>query len=74
MQPFQQRVIDEKTDLDAKIEKLTEFTDATNHLFTTLPEDEQVRLGRQLAIMTDYSKVLGERISFFPPPSLTIIN
>ena len=45
MQDFQKRVIDEKAELDAKIEKLGEFkyTDT----FVNLPWQEQERLNTQ---------------------------
>ena len=64
MQPHQQRVIDEKNELDEKREKLSAFK-ASNPLYFQLPEAEQHRLSRQLAIMTEYSEVLGERIEAF---------
>jgi len=59
----QQRVIDEKTELDIKREKLGEFknTDA----FARLQWQEQERLNTQAHIMTMYSAVLGERIAAF---------
>jgi len=63
MQPHQQRVVDEKTELDEKIEKLNTFTDTD--IFKVLPVAEQGRLVRQLAIMNNYSGVLGERIAAF---------
>jgi hypothetical protein len=62
--PHQQRVIDEKSELDEKLSKLTTFTEGET--FTTIPSDEQARLLRQLTIMEDYSGVLGERIAAFP--------
>ena len=65
MQPHQQRVVDEKSELDDKREKLSAFK-ASNPLYFQLPEAEQHRLSRQLAIMTEYSEVLGERIAAFP--------
>lgn len=71
MQPHQQRVVDEKFELDGRLEKLTIFMDGD--IFDGLPEEEQDRLERQFAAMTDYSAVLGERIAAFPPPAQTII-
>jgi len=65
MEPHQQRVVDEKTELDDKREKLSAFK-ASNPLYVKLPEDEQHRLSRQLAVMTEYSEILGERIGAFP--------
>lgn len=63
MQDFQQRVVDEKAELDAKREKLGAFknTDA----FARLPWQEQERLNTQGHIMTMYSAVLGARIAEF---------
>lgn len=63
MKPHQQRVIDEKTDLDEKLEKLNSFSQSD--IFALLPEDEKERLARQSKIMDRYSVVLGERISAF---------
>ena len=64
MQPHQQRVVDEKSELDLKRDRLTEFL--KGKIFQTLPADEQERLIRQLDIMGDYSGVLAERIVHFP--------
>lgn len=63
LQPHQQRVVDEKRELDEKREKLGAFKNG--NLFATLPWQEQERLNTQAHIMTMYSAVLGERISAF---------
>lgn len=63
MQPHQQRVVDEKAELDAKREKLGAFKNTD--LFAGLPWQEQERLNTQAHIMTMYSAVLGERIAAF---------
>lgn len=63
MAPHQQRVVDEKTDLDLKIDALYNFFHG--NIFDTLPADEQDRLSRQYSAMCEYSKILGERISAF---------
>jgi len=68
---YQARVVQEKQELDDKIEKLDNFL--LSELFQKLPDAEQERLDRQLSIMKDYSAVLGERIAAFPAPSLTIV-
>lgn len=60
---FQQRVIDEKTDLDTKITNLEKFLTTTT--FQGLDPAEQARLTRQAVVMTDLSKILGERIENF---------
>jgi hypothetical protein len=63
MQPHQQRVVEEKTELDGKIERLTAFLGGD--LFKTLDGAEQERLTRQVGFMRSYSGVLGERIAAF---------
>jgi len=63
MLPHQQRVVDEKTELDTKREKLGEFKNMD--AFARLPWQEQERLNTQAHIMTMYSAVLGERIAAF---------
>jgi len=63
MEDFQQRVVDEKEELDGKIERLDAF--ANGDVFGTLPAEEQERMSRQLQIMRDYSSVLDERIAAF---------
>lgn len=68
---FQQRVVQEKQELDDKIVELDKFL--LTEIFHGLPSAEQERLERQFAAMTDYAAVLGERIAAFPAPSLTII-
>lgn len=63
LQPHQQRVVEEKAELDDKIEKLTAFI--AGGLFKTLPSDECSRLTRQRVAMLDYSRILGARIEAF---------
>ncbi len=64
MQPHQQRVVDEKSELDGKLAKLKFFL--AGDLFKTVNPDEQKRLTTQAKIMCDYSEILGERIANFP--------
>ncbi len=64
LQPHQQRVVDEKTELDDKLTKLKAFIDG-NPIFAGLPDDEKERLVRQHSCMTEYSEILGERIAAF---------
>lgn len=61
--PHQQRVVDEKKELDEKREKLGAFKNS--NLFASLSWQEQERLNTQAHIMTMYSAVLGERIAAF---------
>ena len=63
MEAFQTRVVEEKASLDEKIEKLDAFIGTER--FCALPEAEQARMVRQLAVMREYSGVLGERIAAF---------
>jgi hypothetical protein len=63
MEAFQQRVVDEKTDLDGKIERLGAFIQGSTYL--KLPAAEQERLKTQVHWMKKYTEVLGERIAAF---------
>ena len=63
MEAFQQRVVEEKTELDAKREKLGQFIGSET--FFALAEAERERLARQQVVMRDYSGILGERIAAF---------
>lgn len=65
LQDFQQRVVDEKGELDAKLGRLDSFMNGTGHTFNGLPMDERNRLHRQADLMTKLSRVLGERIAAF---------
>ena len=62
--PHQQRVLEEKQELDLRIAKLDEFT-RRNPTFCTAPQDEQARLLRQLDVMRELSTILRERIDAF---------
>ena len=64
MQPHQQRVVDEKTELDAKAKALSDFI-GNNDIFLTLDLEEQGRLKEQCEIMRQYSEILGQRIAAF---------
>jgi hypothetical protein len=61
MEAYQQRVIDEKTELDTKLNKLVTFLNTTT--FESLPPAEQRRLWLQQIFMGQYSAILGERIA-----------
>lgn len=63
MLPHQQRVVDEKNELDDKRTKLSSFF--INRIYLTLPHDEQARLHLQYVFMTEYSNILGQRIDNF---------
>ena len=63
MPAHQQRVVDEKAELDGRIERLHTFTGSD--LFRTLDLAEQHRLERQLNLQRQLSAVLAERIAAF---------
>lgn len=63
MQAYQQRVIEEKQELDAKRDKLGQFIDSPQ--FLAADSEEQKRLKLQRTFMLAYSNVLGERIEAF---------
>jgi hypothetical protein len=66
MEDYQKRVVDEKNDLDAKIQLLHNFMFTTSiGAYDKLPIDEKQRLIEQLRIMEIYSHILGERIRNF---------
>lgn len=62
--PHQQRVLDEKQELDIRITRLDEFI-RRNALFRQLESDEQSRMRRQLDVMRELSVILGERVAKF---------
>ena len=64
MQPHQQRVVDEKTELDKKATALSDLI-GNSPIFETLDPDEQERLKEQNDIMWQYSEILGKRIAAF---------
>lgn len=63
MEAHQQRVIDEKAELDSRLEKLCLFSNG--HIFAGLPIAEQERLNTQRHLMCALSAVLGARIAAF---------
>ena len=66
MLPHQQRVVDEKAELDKKAKALTDFI-GLNPMFLSLDSAEQERMREQCEIMWQYSEILGKRIECFPP-------
>ena len=63
MQPHQQRVVDEKKELDDKLTKLMLFL--TGKVYLSLAPEEQKRLQDQSKMMAQYSSILGARIAAF---------
>jgi hypothetical protein len=65
MEPYQQRVVDEKRDLDARLAKLGAFL--LSDEVASLTEDVAALLYAQHRAMTSYSYLLGERVKGFAP-------
>jgi len=63
MQPYQQRVVDEKTELDGNIKRLGAFIESD--IFAGLHECEQADMRIQLGQMQQYSDTLKRRINRF---------
>ncbi len=63
LQPHQQRVVDEKKELDDKREKLIAFF--CTPIFAALDQSEKDRLRLQHGVMGIYSEILGQRIAAF---------
>ena len=64
LKPYQQRVVDEKKELDRRCAKLVAFINDSDK-FAKVNDDERDRLERQSTAMLEYSKILGERIAAF---------
>jgi hypothetical protein len=64
LQPYQQRVVEEKAELDTKAHALSLFI-GHSPLFETLDSAEQERLKEQNDVMWQYSEILGARIAAF---------
>ncbi|UOX39416.1 hypothetical protein [Klebsiella phage GADU21] len=63
MQPHEQRVVDEQSELEGKLHKLSEFTKTST--FELLATEEKTLLRMQLEVMRTYSSILGLRIARF---------
>ena len=63
-QDYQDRVREEKKELDQRIVKLANYL--TTVEFMALPGDERKRLRKQGLIMGKYSEILEDRIIHFP--------
>ena len=64
---WQQRVIEERDQLQERLTKLQAFV--VTPAFKSLPWVERSRLISQKAAMTEYLDILGERIEAFQPPT-----
>jgi len=63
MEPYQERVIEEKKSLDEKTQLLEKFLNTP--MCEKVAGEELARMTEQLYHMRSYSKVLGERIEAF---------
>lgn len=63
MQPHEQRVVDEQSELEGKLHKLNEFTKTST--FDLLASEDRTLLRMQLEVMRTYSSILGLRIARF---------
>ena len=63
MKQHEQRVVDEKKELDEKIAALDAFLEGP--VFPTLPNQDQDLLIDQVSTMDDYSDILARRIQRF---------
>jgi len=64
MEDWQQRVVDEKAELDEKLSKLQEFIEFSPS-FSTLETRDARLLMQQEYIMRNYSDILAKRIERF---------
>lgn len=64
LKPHQQRVLDEKDELDTKATALSKFIGEST-IFPTLDAAEQGRLKEQCELMWEYSEILAARIAAF---------
>jgi hypothetical protein len=64
MEPWQERVIGELTELNDKIHKLMNFM--TMAEFNRLPDESRQMLTLQLSAMNLYGHILHERTKLFP--------
>lgn len=65
MRPHEERVVEERRELDERIEKLGAFIDSDQ--FNDVDPDECTRLVQQHRVMVQYSSILELRIKNFPP-------
>ena len=64
LQPHQQRVVEEKEELDVKIKALQTFIER-NEMFYPMSTEEKSDMRRQLHMMETYSQILQRRINRF---------
>lgn len=64
MEPHQQRVLDERNELNGRLSKLRVFI-TTSPTFDALPNDDKMLLKRQSETMGTYYDILNMRIERF---------
>ncbi|HEY1646237.1 MAG TPA: hypothetical protein VGF75_07825 [Candidatus Saccharimonadales bacterium] len=64
MKDYQQRIVDERSQLNGRLSRLWHFIDESN-MFSELPESEKDLLRKQYAVMLAYSAILDERTKLF---------
>jgi len=64
MKDYQNRIIEEKSELDEKAKKLSDFI-GNNPLFDNIAPEEQELMKEQCETMWEYSEILGKRIAGF---------
>lgn len=62
-QPHEQRVIEERYELEAKLEKLNEFM--KTDIFNGLPSQQRLLMSAQSSAMANYANILASRIDLF---------
>ncbi len=65
MELYQERVVVEKKELDDKLVKLKNFIFRSGGKWLDVPDAERLRMVKQYGYMSDYSRILGERIAAF---------
>lgn len=65
MEDYQLRVMEEKEQLDTKMEALNKFITGKSKNYTNLPKDEKADLKTQYSAMQVYSQALERRINRF---------
>ena len=63
MEPYQDRVVEEREELSKKLGQLGEFLGS--EVYSGLPAGEQRLLVRQHQLMFEYGAILGKRIEKF---------
>lgn len=61
--PYQQRVVDERQELEARLDKLRAFLKTETCL--QMPFKERNLLAMQVRVMAEYSEILASRIDLF---------